>query len=118
MSKSPLRGEIWYVQLPTEPPNLEKGRRPVVIVSTDARNTNPRADTVLVVPFSTSVLKDVPTHLYLTSGETGLEASILAAENVTVVRKSSLSEAHGRLRNLTHRRICELATKIKIAMGC
>jgi mRNA-degrading endonuclease toxin of MazEF toxin-antitoxin module len=113
-----LRGEIWFVQLPTEPPNPEKGRRPVVIVSTDARNTNPRADTILVVPFSTSTLKEVPTHVYLSSGETGLEMSALAAENVTVVRKSSLSEPRSRLRNLSNTRICELASKIKIAMGC
>lgn len=113
-----MRGEIWYVQLPTEPPNPEKGRRPVVVVSTDARNTNPRADTVLVVPFSASTLKDMPTHVYLSSGETGLEVSVLAAENVTVVRKASLSEPRSRLRNLSNARICDLASKIKIAMGC
>jgi mRNA-degrading endonuclease toxin of MazEF toxin-antitoxin module len=105
------------VHLPTEPPNPEKGRRPVVIVSTDARNTNPRADTVLVVPFSTSTLKNVPTHVYLCSGETSLEMSVLAAEDVTVVRKSSLSEPRGRLRNLSNIRICDLASKIKIALG-
>lgn len=113
-----MRGEIWFVQLPTEPPNPEKGRRPVVIVSTDARNMNPRADTVLVVPFSTSTLKDMPTHVYLSSSETGLEMSVLAAEGVTVVRKSSLSEPRSRLRNLGNTRICDLASKIKIAMGC
>jgi len=113
-----MRGEIWFVHLPTEPPTPEKGRRPVVIVSTDARNTNPRADTVLVVPFSTSTLKDMPTHVYLSSGETGLEMSVLAAEDVTVVRKSSLSEPRSRLRNLSNTRICELASKIKVAMGC
>jgi mRNA-degrading endonuclease toxin of MazEF toxin-antitoxin module len=89
-----------------------------VVVSTDARNTNPRADTVLVVPFSTSTLKDMPTHVYLSAGETGLEMSVLAAEDVTVVRKSSLSEPRSRLRNLSNTRICDLASKIKIAMGC
>jgi mRNA-degrading endonuclease toxin of MazEF toxin-antitoxin module len=57
-------------------------------------------------------------HVYLTSGESGLERSVLAAEDVTVVRKSSLSEPHGRLRNLSNTRICDLACKIRIAMGC
>jgi len=89
-----------------------------VVVSTAARNSNPRADTVLVVPFSTSIMKDVPTHLYLSPGETGLEMSVLAAENITVVRKQSLQEPRHRMRVLSDSRICELAEKVKIAMGC
>jgi mRNA-degrading endonuclease toxin of MazEF toxin-antitoxin module len=69
--KPPLRGEIWFVQLPADPP--EKGRRPVVIVSLDARNRHERADTVLVIPLSTSIHKaDHPTHQFLSAGETGL----------------------------------------------
>ncbi len=44
--------------------------------------------------------------------------SILAAEDVTVVRKQSLHEPHSRLRTLTNSQICELAEKVKIAMGC
>jgi len=53
-----LRGEIWFVKLPSDP--KDKGPRPVVIASTNARNAHPRADTVLVIPFSTSTVKDVP----------------------------------------------------------
>jgi mRNA-degrading endonuclease toxin of MazEF toxin-antitoxin module len=115
-ARTPLRGEIWFVKLPTDP--AEKPPRPVVVVSTNARNTHPRADTVLVVPFSTSLLRDVPTHVHLSSGETGLEASVLKAEDVTVVRKSSLLEQRTRLRPLSNARICELAEKVKIAMEC
>ena len=115
--RSPLRGEIWFVQLPADPP--EKGRRPVLIVSLDARNLHERADTVLVVPLTTSVHKQVPTHVYLPAGETGLPADSTArAEDITVVRKQSLTEAKGRLRQLSDRRICELASKVAIAMGC
>ncbi len=82
------------------------------------RNHHPRANTVLVVPFGTSIRKDVPTHVYLHPGETGLEQSVLKAEDITVVRKDSLLEAKTRLRNLTNSRICELAEKVQIAMGC
>jgi len=89
-----------------------------VVVSTAARNSNPRADTVLVVPSSTSIMKDVPTHLYLSPGETGLKMSVLAAENITVVRKQSLQEPRQHLRVLSDSRVCELADKVKIAMGC
>jgi len=117
-NKPPLRGEIWFVQLPVDPP--EKGRRPVVIVSLDARNCHERADTVLVIPLSTSVHKaDHPTHLFLAAGETGLsEDSIVRAEDVTVVRKTNLMEPRSGLRIMTHRRICELSEMVKIAMGC
>lgn len=116
--KPPLRGEIWFVQLPVDPP--EKGRRPVVIVSLDARNRHERADTVLVIPLSTSIHKAYhPTHLFLASGETGLsEDSIARAEDVTVVRKTNLVEPRSGLRVMSHRRVCELSEMVKIAMGC
>ncbi len=116
--KVPSRGEIWFVQLPADPP--EKGRRPVVIVSLEARNLHPRADTVLVIPLSTSIHKaEHPTHVLLPAGETGLtEHSMARAEDITVVRKAHLVESQFRLRRMSHRRICELAEMVKIAMGC
>jgi mRNA interferase MazF len=116
--KSPLRGEIWFVQLPVDPP--EKGRRPVVIVSLDARNRHERADTVLVIPLSTSIHKaEHPTHIFLAAGETGLsEDSIARAEDITVIRKANLMQPRSGLRNMSHRRICELSEMVKIAMGC
>jgi mRNA-degrading endonuclease toxin of MazEF toxin-antitoxin module len=115
--RTPLRGEIWFVQLHVDPP--EKGRRPVVIVSLDARNRHERADTVLVIPLTISIHKEVPTHILLTAGETGLQTDSAArAEDITVVRKQSLIEPRTRLRRLSDRRICELAAKVGMAMGC
>ena len=91
----------------------------MVIVSLDARNRHARADTVLVVPLTTSIHKDVPTHVYLPAGETGLGSDSAArAEDITVVRKQNLSESRSRLRRLSERRICELARKVLIATGC
>jgi len=117
MRSGPLRGEIWFVQLATDPP--EKGKRPVVVVSVDARNRHERADTVLVVPLTTSIHKNAPTHVLLPAGETGLQSDSAArAEDITVVRKQSLIEPHGRLRTLSDRRVCELAHKVRVAMGC
>jgi mRNA-degrading endonuclease toxin of MazEF toxin-antitoxin module len=115
--RSPLRGEIWFALLPVDPP--DKGRRPVVVVSLDARNRHERADTVLAIPLTTSVHKDVPTHVYLSAGETGLQSDSAArGEDITVLRKQSLAEPHGRLRRLSNTRICELAHKVLIATGC
>jgi mRNA interferase MazF len=115
--RTPQRGEIWFVQLHADPPG--KGNRPVLIVSINARNRHERADTVLVVPLTTSIRKNAPTHVFLPAGETGLQSDSAArAEDITVVRKQSLIEPRGRLRQLGDRRVCELATKISLAMGC
>jgi mRNA-degrading endonuclease toxin of MazEF toxin-antitoxin module len=116
MKRSPLRGEIWYVKLPTDP--ADKAPRPVVIVSLDARNRHPRADTVLVAPLTGSVEKELDTHIRLSSGETGLHPSSIRAEDVTVVRKEVLLEPKTQLRSLSHARICQIADAVRVAMGC
>jgi mRNA interferase MazF len=115
--RTALRGEIWFAQLHTDPP--EKGRRPIVIVSLDARNRHQRADTVLAVPLTTSIHRNAPTHLLLPAGETGLQSDSAArAEDVTVVRKVSLVAPRNPLRRLSDKRVCELSAKVRIAMGC
>lgn len=116
MKRIPQRGEIWFVKLPTDPP--DKAPRPVVIVSLDARNKHPRADTVLVAPLTGSIEKQMPTHIFLSPGETGLQPSSVRAEDLTVVRKESLIESKSPLRVLTHTRICQIAETVRIAMGC
>ncbi|MGD0826222.1 MAG: type II toxin-antitoxin system PemK/MazF family toxin [Terriglobales bacterium] len=115
---NPQRGEIWFTKLPTDPPG--KGKRPVVIVSINARNNHPRASTVLVVPLSTSVHKDeIPTHLVLDPGQTGLRERVVAqAEDVSAVWKAELDAARERLRTLSASQICDLARKVEMAMGC
>ena len=115
---NPQRGEIWFTKLPTDPP--EKGKRPVVIVSVDIRNKHPRADSVLIVPLSTSVHKgEAPTHLVLEPGQTGLRERALAkAEDISIVWKAQLEAPRERLRSLSNHQVCELARKVQIAMGC
>jgi mRNA-degrading endonuclease toxin of MazEF toxin-antitoxin module len=75
---------------------------------------------VLVVPLSTSVHKDeIPTHLLLEPGQTGLRERVVAkAEDVSVVWKRELDAARERLRTLSSTQICELARKVELAMGC
>jgi len=116
MKRTPLRGEIWFVKLPTDPP--EKAARPVVIVSLDVRNKHPRANTVLVAPLTGSVEKEVEMHIQLSPGETGLQPSSIRCEDVTVVRKESLIEPRQSLRSLSHTRVCQIADALRIAMGC
>ncbi|HZL29427.1 MAG TPA: type II toxin-antitoxin system PemK/MazF family toxin [Acidobacteriaceae bacterium] len=116
-ARLPRQGEIWWTNLPTDPP--EKGRRPVVIVSTDGRNQHPRSNSVLVVPLSTSVHLLRPAHLLLKMGETGLGAESAAqADNITTVVRESLSEPRPGQRALSHTKVCELAKLVRYAMGC
>lgn len=76
------RGHVYYAM-------LDK-RRPVLVVSADARNA--RASDVLVVPCST-VLSNAPTHVRLRRGEGGVQAtSILKCEQVTNLHKSVLDD--------------------------
>ena len=116
MKRAPLRGEIWFIRFPTDP--ADKAERPVVIVSTDERNRHPRANTVLVAPLSGSVEREMVTHIKLPSGETGLHPSCVRCEDLTVVRKESLVEPRQPLRTLSHARICQIAERVLIAIGC
>jgi mRNA interferase MazF len=117
LKPAPKRGEIWFVRLHIDPPG--KGLRPVVIVSVDARNQHPRADTVLAVPLTTSIHRDVPTHVMLPSGETGLpEDSSARAEDVTVVRKDNLVPARAGLLKISHTRLCQIGRALQAAIGC
>jgi len=116
MKRTPLRGEIWYVKLPTDP--ADKPARPVVIVSLDARNKHPRASTVLVAPLTGSVEREFETHIRLQPGETGLHPSSVKAEDVTIVMKESLIEPYSPLRTLSHSRVCQIADAVRLAMGC
>lgn len=113
----PQRGEIWWTNFHTDPP--EKGRRPVIIVSSDARNRHERASSVLVVPLSTSIHRLGPAHLLLSAGETGLRMDCAAqADNIASVLRTNLREPEPGQRALSHTKICQLASLVKTAMGC
>ena len=110
----PLRGEIWDVVFPSDPPG--KGPRPVLIVSTDNRNKHPRATTVLVVPFTTTI-SNMPLHIELASGQTGLsETSELRPEEITSVRKEFLKQRAG-TRTQSESIIASVAKNIVFALG-
>lgn len=114
-AKPPQRGEIWYVKVPSDPP--DKDPRPVVVVSIEARNVHDRASTVLVVPLSTTPAK-MASHISLSPGETGLsEPSTLQCESITTVRKESLREPREKLRRLPEGVIGKVAKGVLIALG-
>jgi mRNA-degrading endonuclease toxin of MazEF toxin-antitoxin module len=111
----PNRGEIWFVPFPSDPPG--KADRPVVIVSPDARNLHPKADTVLAVPFSTTV-RESPTHITMQPGETGL-ASVcdIQAESITSLRKATLVPPKNATRKLSETQLRAIACCVVKALG-
>jgi len=113
--RAPQRGEIWFVHLPTDPP--DKSERPVVVVSIEARNAHERANTVLVVPLSTTPAK-LPSHISLSPGETGLsEPSTIQSESITTVRKASLQLPRQQLRRLPEHVLEKVARGVLISLG-
>jgi mRNA-degrading endonuclease toxin of MazEF toxin-antitoxin module len=113
----PLQGEIWFIKYASDPPEYDG--RPVVVVSLDGRNTNDRAESVLVMSLSTT-LKDplIPSNLRLSPGETGLqELSELQASSITTVRKSKLRPPRSQLRRLSRGTIKRLVPLVGLAMG-
>ena len=113
----PRQGEIWYTRIPTDPADYYA--RPVVIVSLDARNQSERANTVLVVPLSTTVRNPLPaTNLRLSPGETGLrETSELQASGITTISKRQLKQPRAKLRQLNRTQIKAVAQLVALAMG-
>lgn len=76
------RSELYWAR-------LDK-RRPVLVVSIDARNA--RANDVIVVPCSTT-LRDAPTHVLLGRGEAGLSRScVLKCEQLTTIPQADVAE--------------------------
>jgi mRNA-degrading endonuclease toxin of MazEF toxin-antitoxin module len=103
--------------MPTDPAG--KRKRPVLVVSPDQRNHHPRANSVLVIPLSTSIQRLASTHLLLHTGETGLSADSAAqAENIATIPRDWLSEPHPGQRALSHTRICQLAKLVQAGMSC
>jgi mRNA-degrading endonuclease toxin of MazEF toxin-antitoxin module len=77
---APRRGCLYWAR-------LDK-RRPVLVISIDARNE--RAGDVMVVPCSTT-LRVAPTHVLLRRGEGGApESCMLKCEQVTTLPKTDL----------------------------
>jgi mRNA-degrading endonuclease toxin of MazEF toxin-antitoxin module len=99
---SPRRGEIWTAHL-----GESRERHWVLIVSLDARNLSDRAQSVLIVPFSSRVA-EAPTTLVLPPGETGLSGpSCLRGHFVTTLPKQLLIERQPRpLSGTRMREVC------------
>ena len=66
------RGEVYFVDLAPTQGREQQGRRPVLVVSSDAINRQPLVVTVVVGTDSRNVPADYPTNVRVTARESGL----------------------------------------------
>ena len=65
-------GQIYLVNLSPTHGRKQAGRRPVLVISTDAINRQPLVVTVVAGTNAENVPRDYPTNIRMTAEETGL----------------------------------------------
>ena len=91
---TPRRGDVWLVDFGEPIGREQAGIRPAVVVSTDPLNEGP-AGVILVVPV-TSARRDLPSHIEIDPGESGLEhPSYAKCEDVKSVSERRLIDRLG-----------------------
>ena len=91
---TPRRGEVWLVDFGQPVGREQAGFRPAVVVSTDALNEGP-AGVVLVVPV-TSARRQLPSHIEIEPGESGLDhPSYAKCEDVKSISEQRLIDRLG-----------------------
>jgi mRNA interferase MazF len=66
------RGDIYFVNLDPTLGREQRGHRPVLVVSSDAINSQPLVVTVVVGTDSRNVARDYPVNVRVSAAETGL----------------------------------------------
>ena len=94
----PERGEIWWVDWSPGRGSEQTGRRPAIVVQTDAANRQPRYPNTIVVTVSAKG-RSVPFHVPLApSAANGLSApSFAKCEQLLTISKERLRDRVGRL---------------------
>jgi mRNA interferase MazF len=104
-----VRGEIYFVDLQPRSGSEQTGRRPCIVVSTDAFNQVRGWRSITVVPLTSSERWQIqsPTTVLFTAGDCGLpkNCAALAHQITTIDRDKVLG---GKIGSLTSDKLCEL----------
>lgn len=107
MSAAPVRGELWWCELP------EIGRRPVVVLSRDV--AIPRLGRALVAPCTTTI-RSLASEVILEPAEDPVpQRSAVNLDSVESVSLGVLVERLGRLADFRMREIC---AALAVAVDC
>ncbi|MFH1194136.1 MAG: type II toxin-antitoxin system PemK/MazF family toxin [bacterium] len=92
--RTPLRGDVWSIDLNPVRGREQSGTRPAVVISANGFN-NSAADLVIVLPI-TSKKKNIPLHVEVIPPQGGLKTiSYIKCEDVRSVSKERLAEFLG-----------------------
>ncbi|MFV1999724.1 MAG: type II toxin-antitoxin system PemK/MazF family toxin [Acidimicrobiia bacterium] len=107
MTSVPMRGEVWWCELP------EVSRRPVVVLSRD--DAISRLRRVIVAPCTTTI-RELASEVLLEPGEDPVTlrsvANLDSVENVSI---ATLTDRLGRLSDLRMREVCGA---LGVAVNC
>ena len=109
------RGQIWLVNWSPGRGSEQLGRRPALIIQTDAANSNPRYSNTIVLTLSTKGIP-VATHVRVEpDAQNGLrEVSWVKCEQVLTISKERLETLWGTLSAAT---MAEVDLAVKTAVG-
>lgn len=96
------RGDIYVANLQPRSGSEQQGRRPVIIISSDGFNQNPRWNSIIVIPLSTSSAQARRglTSVFLPQGTSGLtQDSIALCHQITTLDRAKLTTKIGELSN-------------------
>lgn len=111
--RTPLRGEVWLVDLDPVRGREQAGRRPGLVVSVDLFNRGP-ADLVVVIPLTTRE-KGIPWHVAVEPPEGGLkEKSFIKCEDLRSVAKERLLS---RLGAVSAETLAAVEDRLRILLG-
>ena len=112
-----LRGQIWLVDWSPGRGSEQLGKRPALIIQTDAANTNPRYPNTIVLTLSTKGL-NVATHVRLDPDlPNGLrETSWVKCEQILTIAKERLMVLWGTISAEDLRKV-EMATKTALSLA-
>ncbi len=107
MNATPLRGEVWWCELP------DVSRRPVVVLSRDA--AIPRLRRTLIAPCTTNI-RGLPSEVVLEAGDDPVP--LRSAVNLDSVESVSIATLTDRLGRLSDERMREVCSALSIAVDC
>lgn len=109
------RGDICLVDFGTTNGCVQGGLRPAIVIQNNIGNHF--SPTILVVPLTSRLNKsNLPTHVFIPSGNGGLKTNSLAlAEQIQTVNKTQISKIIGYLNSILINKI-EHAIKVSLAL--
>ena len=92
------QGEVRWITLEASSGSAPAGRRPVLVIASDAFNRTDLATTIVAVITSNTQLSQMPGNVFLPAGSCGLgRDSVVNVTSITTVDKASLGECTGAL---------------------